>query len=77
MHNPNKFLIALLLGFAAAGFVTYASAEGTTTISPERVAAIVKCTKQAHTRYPDESPEHHRGRYLAFEECMVAAGQRP
>ena len=77
MKNLNRSTVALLLAFAAAGFVTPVSAQGVTRISPERIAAIVKCTKVAHMRYPDDDAAQHRGRYLAWEECMVDAGQAP
>ncbi len=77
MRKLPKSVTSLVLAFAVGGLVTPASAQGTWKISPERVAAIVKCTKQAHMRYPDDDAAQHRGRYLAWEECMVDAGQTP
>jgi hypothetical protein len=69
-------MAALLIGFVAAGFAP-PPAEDSTQISAARVDAIVKCIKVAQTRYPDDGAAQHTGRYLAYEECMTDAGQRP
>jgi hypothetical protein len=76
MSNPIHVAASLLVGFVVAGFAP-PSAYNPGQISDARMAAIVKCTKVAYTRFPGETYEQHRGRYLAYEECMAEAGEDP
>jgi hypothetical protein len=76
MSNPIHVAASLLVGFVVAGFAP-PSANNPGQISDARVAAIVKCTKVAYTRFPGDTSEQHRGRYLAYEECMAGAGEDP
>jgi hypothetical protein len=76
MSNPIHVAASLVVGFVVAGFAP-PSAYNPGQISDARMAAIVKCTKVAYTRFPGDAYEDHRGRYLAYEECMAAAGEDP
>lgn len=69
----RKGLVALVVGGALVGFVSQSFAQ----VSPQRRAAIIKCTKVAHMAYPDDDPTAHDGRYQAYEACMTQAGQLP
>lgn len=69
----KKALVALVVGGSLAAFATQSFAQ----VSPERRAAIVKCTKQAHMAYPDDDPIGHDGRYQSYEACMTTFGQLP
>ena len=66
-------IAALIVSVSLAAFATQSFAQ----ISPQRRAAIVNCTKQAHMAYPDDDPTAHDGRYQAYEACMTTAGQLP
>jgi hypothetical protein len=76
VNNPSIVLAALLAGFATGGFAPPPADDGAQ-ISPARVDAIIKCIKVAQTRHPDDGVAEHQGRYLAYEQCMTDAGQKP
>jgi hypothetical protein len=69
----RKALVALVVGGSLAAFVTQSFAQ----VTPQRRAAIIKCTKVAHAAYPDDDPTAHDGRYQAYEACMTEARQLP
>jgi hypothetical protein len=69
----KKGLVTLIVGGTLAAFVTQSLAQ----VSPQRRAAIIKCTKVAHMAYPDDDPTAHDGRYQAYEACMTEARQLP
>ncbi len=69
----SQALLAILVGATLSAFVTQSYAQ----VTPERRAAIIKCTKVAHMAYPDDDPDAHRGRYQAYEACMTEAKQLP
>ncbi|MET0868812.1 MAG: hypothetical protein ABWY35_11975 [Pseudorhodoplanes sp.] len=71
--NAKSALTAMIVGASLVAFATQSFAQ----VSPERRAAIVKCTKQAHMAYPDDDPIGHDGRYQSYEACMTTAGQLP
>jgi hypothetical protein len=74
MSVVSKNTIAsVIVGVSLAAFATQSFAQ----VSPQRRAAIIKCTKQAHMAYPDDDPTAHDGRYQAYEACMTTAGQLP
>jgi hypothetical protein len=73
MRHLGKSIAALLVGLAVAGFAPPPADD----IGPTRIAAIVKCTKVAQTRYPDDDEAQQRGRYLAYKQCMTDAGEAP
>jgi hypothetical protein len=73
MRNRSKSIAMLIIGCAVAGFAPPPPED----VSPVRIAAIVKCTKVAYTRYPDDDDTQRKGRYLAYKECMAESGETP
>ena len=72
--NRKRMLTVLVASAVSAMFATQSFAK----ISPERRAAIIKCSKAAAKAFPvnDEEAGDH-GRYDAYEACMAQAGQEP
>jgi hypothetical protein len=68
----SRFVVVMLASASVTGLVSLASAQ----ISPERYAAIEKCTRQALAQYPDTSGASS-ARQSVYEACMKAAGQPP
>ena len=73
MVTANKFITALATGVAVVAIGSLASAA----ISPERYAAIERCTKKALAQYPDTTNSNQNQRSAVYEACMAAAGQAP
>jgi hypothetical protein len=73
MRHLAKSVAVLLAGFASAAIAPPPPED----ISPVRIAAIVKCIKVAHARYPDDNDAQQRSLYLAYKECMTGAGEIP
>lgn len=72
--SQNVVFSAIVVGTTLAAFATQSIAQ----VTPQRRAAIIKCTKVAHLAYPDDDgPASHQGRYSAYEACMTEAGQLP
>jgi hypothetical protein len=76
MSKTTHVAASLLVGFVVAGFAP-PSAYNPGQISDARMAAIVKCIKVAYTRFPGDTYEQHRERYLAYGACMAEAGEDP
>jgi hypothetical protein len=70
--------VALLFGFAVAGFGLDAGAQ-TEVKAKGRDAAIEKCIARAHREYPDpgEAEAIFRARAASYKACMAENGQAP
>jgi hypothetical protein len=73
MSTANKLSIALLAGLSVAAFASDVLAQD----SPQRDAAISKCTAAAHRQYPSDSGDNQEGRTAVYKACMTREGQRP
>lgn len=73
MVVANRFITALVTGVAVVAIGSLASAA----ISPERYAAIERCTKLALAQYPDTTNSNQQARSSVYEACMSVAGQAP
>jgi hypothetical protein len=78
MNTKTVCLVALLYGFAAAGFGSNAGAQ-TEVKAKDRDAAIEKCIARAHREYPEpgEAEAIFRARAASYKACMAENGQAP
>jgi hypothetical protein len=74
MSKANKLFFALALGLSAAAFGTQAMAQ-VVQPSPERRAAIHRCSVQAQRQFPSENQDDLRTE--SYMSCMTTAGFAP